>query len=562
MQRDVDALLEPFDILIVGAGIHGAAVARLTALAGLKVALIDRDDFCSATSRNSAKLVHGGLRYIQHLDLARVRESAVAQREWRIAAPHLVRPLRFVIPTYGSGSRGPAALAAGIAVYEMATADRNRGVRPSMKLPHARVLGRRHFVGQFPMLAQPDVSGGAQWHDAQILDAPRLTFACIEDARLAGAVVANHVEALQLLVVARTVSGAVVRDRLTGREFEIRARLTIDATGPWSGRLVKMAGVPPRAPAASGLARHVNLVTRRVVADEVAIGVGSAHASSAVVGASRRLLFISPWQDCSIVGTWDDPFDGDPDQLGVTPADIAGWLAEINEALPSASLCLEDVRSLHVGLIPATGGSAGRFQRDRLIDHAVSHDLDGLISVAGVKLTTAPTAARRTLGLACRRLGIDFDRRNARFSQPLPGAPESDAPTVAADGPNSAGGLDPRMQATAWVRRVYGSRSTSLLDTLPANDLPVAEHIFRCRVVYGLHHEMVVTLGDAIFRATDHAERGVLTDAQLGWTARTLGDALAWNSSRRTTELGTARTRLAALRPFISAHRPAGTPID
>lgn len=551
MQRDVDALLEPFDILIVGAGIHGAAIARLTALAGLKVALIDRGDFCSATSRNSAKLVHGGLRYIQHLDLARVRESAVAQREWRIAAPHLVRPLRFVIPTYGSGSRGPAALAAGIAVYEMATADRNRGVRPSMKLPHARVLGRRHFVGQFPMLAQPDVSGGAQWHDAQILDAPRLAFACIEDARLAGAVIANHVEALQLLVVARTVSGAVVRDRLTGHEFEIRARLTIDATGPWSGRLVNMAGVPPRAPPASGLTRHINLVTRRVVADEVAIGVGSAHASSAVVGASRRLLFISPWQDCSIVGTWDDPFAGDPDQIGVTPAEIAGWLAEINEALPSASLCLEDVRSLHVGLIPATGGSAGRFQRDRLIDHAVSHDLDGLISVAGVKLTTAPTAARRALGLACRRLGIDFDRRRAQFSQPLSGAPDSDAPAGAADGP-----------ATAWVRRVYGSRSTSLLETLPANDLPVAEHIFRCRVVYGLQHEMVVTLGDAIFRATDHAERGVLTDAQLGWAARTLGDALAWKSSRRATELDNARARFAALRPFVLAHRPDLTPID
>jgi glycerol-3-phosphate dehydrogenase len=112
------------------------------------------------------------------------------------------------------------------------------------------------------------------------------------------------------------------------------------------------------------------------------------------------------------------------------------------------------------------------------------------------------------------------------------------------------------------VRRVYGTRSDSLLETVPAKDLPVAEHIFRCRVVYGLQHEMVVTLGDAIFRATDHAERGVLTDAQLGWAARTLGDALAWNASRRATELDAARTRLAALRPFVSAHPPALTPID
>jgi glycerol-3-phosphate dehydrogenase len=518
MRRNVDALSGSFDVLVVGAGMHGVAVARLAAIAGFRTALIERDDFCSSTSRNSAKLIHGGLRYIQHLDFARVRESAVAQREWRIAAPNLVRPLRFVIPTRGWGARGPAALAAGIALFQVIAAGRNRGVPSADRLPAAGMIGRRRLLAEFPMLDRPGVSGGAHWHDAQALDAPRLAMACIEDAIGAGAIAVNHVEAIRLIVADSTVRRVVAMDRLTGRELEIRARLVIDATGPWTGRLAQASGY--LRDRSTRLSRHVNLVTRRILPGDTAIGITSTYAADAIVGGSQRLLFVSPWRDCSIVGTWHDEYEGDPADLRVAPHEIENWLAELNEALPGADLSPGDVRSVHSGLIPMAAGHAGRGARDHLTEHS-RDGLHGLISVAGVKLTTAPTTARRVVRLAGAVLGAGRAANAVTFARPMPGT--------------------------------HGDRATAVLATCNDGDLPPGDRAFRCRALYAVRNEMAVTLRDVLFRATDDAERGVLTNENLDWAAEAMSAELAWTAERRATELAAARSRLEAMRPFPPA---------
>lgn len=542
VRRDTDALRRPFEILVIGAGVYGAAIARLAALRGLDVAVIDRGDFCGETSRNSAKLVHGGLRYIQHLDLARVRESALAQRSWRTAAPHLVRPLPFIVPTYGRTTRGPAALAAGIALHELVTLDRNRGVPTGAQIGHGGVMGRNALLRRFPALDRPDVSGGAHWPEAQILDAPRLAFECIEDAALAGAVAVNHAEAVRLLSSRGANHGALVRDRLSGDEIEVRARVTINAAGPWIDTLLGDTSPRTEKGRRTGLTRSVNLVTRRIFDDEVGVGVATRKADSGTTGNARRLLFITPWQDCSIVGTWHDPYEGDPDDIGVTAREIEGWLTELDDALPAAGLTLEDVRSVHVGL--TTGDVHDRVRRNRFVDHGETDDLRGLLSIAGVKFTTAPTSAAAVLDRASAILGTDPPSRHARFSQPLPGAIGLGAATALRTGTASS-----QHPALEWVGRVYGSRAPALLGALPPGNLPAEEHVFRCRIVHGIRREMVVTLGDALFRATDLAERGALSPAQLAWTAETLAQAFGWDADRRAAELEAVEVRLSARRP-------------
>lgn len=522
MQRDLDALEQQFDAIVIGAGVYGACIARLASLHGLKIALIERGDFCGETSRNSAKLVHGGLRYVQHFDLPRIRESAAAHRAWRIAAPHLVRPLRFVIPAYGMGTRGPAALAAGMAFYELATWRRNRGVSPEMHLPRAGILSRKRLLSDFPMLERHGVTGGAFWFDSQMLDATRLAFECIAQACQLGAVAVNHVEATGLLVGERSMEGVAVRDRISGREMEVRARVTVNATGPWLQRMLSTGHIQVQMP----LARNINLVTRRLFPGEDAIGAASHRASDAAIGRSRRLFFVSPWQDCSIIGTWHDAHDGDA-ELIVTHEEIEACLREVNEALPAAQLRIEDVRSVHVGLTPGTEDEERRAKRPHLIDHRETDGLEGLISVAGPKYTTAPTVAERVLKRLCRHLGRES---LTQFAQPLPAAIPA--------------GIEAQEPEVRWVSRIYGARAAELLSILPVTGLTPAEHVFRCRVLYGLRHEMLVKLGDAIFRATDHAERGLLGEEQLRWSADLLASALGWTSSRRSTEMEEVRIRL------------------
>lgn len=536
MQRDPGGLEQRFDLLVVGAGICGAALARLAARSGLRVALIDRGDFGAATSRNSAKLVHGGLRYVQHLDVARVRDSVLAQRSWLAAAPHIVRPLRFVIPTYGHGTRGREALAAGMLAFQALAWDRNRGLPVAGRLARSGTLGRAEFLGRFPQLGRPGVSGGAYWYDAQMCDATRLTLECVLDAAAAGAVVVNHVQARELLLGRRGVCGVAASDVLSGRALEVRARCTVNATGPWLERTLESLPRRLRGRQPAAWTRNLNLVTRRLFPGEDALGVASRQPSDAALGRSQRLFFVSPWQNCSIVGTAHAAHRGGPDEGAPEPREVERFVAEIAEALPAAGLTLDDVRYVHFGLTPAEDGDAARAHRSLLIDHARLDGIEGLLSVAAVKYTTAPIVAQSLLRTLLRRLGASG--RPASFDTPF-------GELVAAGDTNASqeGGDGERAHAIG----IYGTRAAQMLRTLPEGDGP--EQVFRSRVAYGVRHEMVVTLADALLRATDRAERGVLTEAQLQWCAEHLAAAHRWSEDRRRAEIGELRRRLASRRP-------------
>lgn len=537
MQRDLGALERMFDVLVVGGGVYGACLARTAAQSGFSVALLERDDFGAGVSHNSLKIVHGGFRYIQHFDLPRIWESVAAQRDWLRAAPHLVQPMRCVIPAYGIGTRGPLAFAAGICAFHAVAGRRNAGLSGNARLPRSGMLTRSALLAKYPHLQRDDLTGGAYWYDAQMLDANRLTLECLQDACAQGAIIANHVEVLQLRTSGSSVDGVVARDQLTGREFEVRARLTINAAGPFVEKLLRAGPRPIKMDRPLVWTRNVNIVTRKLFATRDAVGVGSRRPSDAAIGKSQRLFFVTSWQDCSVVGTSHTLQQGDDNQSADVRQDVQEFLMEINQALPQLELNSGDVRYVHSGLTPAED-DVKRSKRGLVIDHGQTEGLPGLVTVLGIKYTTAPVVAAAVMPIIRRQLNCTGNASPANeFWRPLPGhiEPALDAAQSAADIP---------YDEVSWARRVYGANAHALFSMLPVTGLSAAEHAFRCRVLYGIEHEMVLRLRDAVLRATDRAERGCLTHDDLSWCADTLAQKLGWSAQHRQDEIDTVTAQL------------------
>jgi glycerol-3-phosphate dehydrogenase len=388
MKRDLGALgARQLDVLVVGGGIHGAASAWDAALRGLTTALVEAEDFGSGASWNSLKTIHGGLRYLQSLDLRRMRESIRERSILLRLAPEIVRPLPFVIPTYGHGTKGREALALALWVNDIVSADRNRDLPPERRIPAARSLSRTEVLELFPGVPSVGLTGGARWTDAQVTSSERLTLAFVRAAADAGAVIANHAEVSGLLTSGGRIVGARIRDRMGGGELEARARVVVNAAGPGMDGLLALARIPrPPVPLSSAY----NLVLGRPVVTTHALGAAS----------RGRFLFAVPWNGRSMVGT-----DYGPPGTPVASA-AARFLDEVRQAYPWADVGPGDVTLVHHGLVPGTPGKLA--DRQLLLDHERTDGVAGLVSVQGVKYTTARAVAEQALDLVVRRLGRSF----------------------------------------------------------------------------------------------------------------------------------------------------------
>jgi glycerol-3-phosphate dehydrogenase len=387
LKRDLGALAgREHDLVVVGGGIHGVAAAWDAAQRGLSVALVEREDFGAGVSWNSLKTIHGGLRYLQKADLVRVRESVRERSTLLRIAPALVKPLGFLIPTRGHGPKGREALACALWLNDLLSADRNHGLPPESRIPGGRLVSLAETLERVPGLSLEGVNGGALWHDAQVQSSERLTIGFAHAAASAGAVLANHLEAVDLLREGARVKGVRARDQLTGREIEVRARFTLNAAGPSALALLGAAGLasPP-----TSFLRAMNLVLAR------SAGVGQAVGALA----AGRFLFLVPWRGLTMVGTSYEPAD-----IPERPDTVGRFLGEAQEAFPWADLRAEDVTVVHRGLVPGKGGAAGLATRTLVVDHDGDGTAPGLLTVVGVKLTTARGVAEAAIDLVARRL--------------------------------------------------------------------------------------------------------------------------------------------------------------
>ena len=529
MVRDIGRLTSrTFDLLVVGGGIYGLTVAYDAAQRGLSVALVEREDFGSGASFNHLRTIHGGLRYLQTLNILRARESVRERRAMAMIAPHAVRPQLFALPLTRSFTKGKTAMRAGFALDRLVASDRNVDVPAALHLPAGRVVSRTEAMGRFPELSRQGLTGAALWYDYITPESDRLTVSFALAAAEQDAVLANYVEATAPIVDARRVTGIRAVDRRTGREVEIAARVTVNATGSAVDRLLVPVGAPTRIP----MMKAMNLVTSRA-AGEAALGGRSR---------SGRHLFLVPWRRRALFGTWESERPCEASATLVADKEIAAFIDDLNYAFPSIHLTLGDVDLVHRGVVPAALGSDGRATLEggeQVRDHA-DDGLDGLITVAGTKYTTARAVAERITDRVFAKL-----KRGAvacrTATTPLPGGRNRDGALPVS---HERGDREPGVssETIAHLFAAYGSRYGDVLDLAInrpdwrspiAGDVPV----IGAQLAWAVRQEMSVTLCDAAVRRTPLGAVGFPGEAAAARAAEIVGAELGWSLDRKREEI-------------------------
>ena len=550
MRRDLKELTgRQHDLLIIGGGIYGAAAAREGALSGLSVALIDKADFGGATSANSLKLIHGGLRYLQQADIIRMRESITERRIMQMIAPHLVSPLACVMPTRrGALLKSPLAMSAALLANDIVSFDRNRGIDPSRHLGRGSVISKEDCLKLVPGIDSTHVSGGAVWHDALAFSTERLTVGMVRAAAAADACVANYVKATGFVREKDSIIGVQARDMLAEQDIVIRAKLVINNTGPWAVEALTSLGGGISMPDPQ-LAMGMNFVLLREPISTHAVGLVSEPGA----GLPGRLLFFVPWRGRCMVGTYYREHQGLADNMSVHEEDIGAFLADINRACPSLAVTADDIGFIHAGLLPAitapTDGSEPRMRRHcEVIDHELRDGVRGLITVRGVKYTTARRAALQTTRLAARRLGRSLKSSNSAID-PIPGGDLADIRRFEVD---VMPGLVAKMgQGVAGhLLKCYGSEYRSVLDEAggdPAQLAPLGESssVIGAEILFSIRREMALTLSDIVFRRTELATCAMPSDNILRRAAEIAAAELNWSPTRATHDIAAVQSAFA-----------------
>lgn len=519
---------DEFDLLIIGGGITGAALAHEATSRGLTVALVEKGDFGAATSSATGKLIHGGLRYLKKLEVGLVRESLAERRNLMRIAPNLVSPIPIVLPETGLVE------VLGLTAYDVLSFDRNRLSDPSKKIPAHHRLNRNALDG----LGLDYVGKGILYYDSMMLSPERLTLAFLRTAVAAGAQVANYVRVDRLVLAGQRVTGAEVTDLVSGNAGLIRAKVTVNATGAWAHDLLSatpatqaLAGPPPKV-----RSEGIYLVTRKL-SDVMVLTVGKhGHFSFA------------PWRGHSLVGPTETPYHGPVDEWRLTRASIETFLASIaanNTA--GVKLTIDDVVSAYGGLRPLTeSAEVDTYTASRaseLIDHS-RQGVTGLVSAMGGKYTSSRAFASRIVTALGRQLGGGV-RASRTAVTPLDGCQIAELPrevawakaAAVADGmPESAGEV---------LVQLYGSQLPELRTLMESDDrlrlpgTPDGEPL--ATVAWAAKHEAVVHLTDALLRRTGIGQLGDPGTDVLEAAADIVAIELGWTAEQRSQELEQAR---------------------
>jgi glycerol-3-phosphate dehydrogenase len=546
MQRNLVALTEQeFDLVIVGGGTFGACAAWDASLRGLSVALVERGDYCGATSANHFKMVHGGIRYLQHADLPRLRESSHERRALLRIAPHLVQPLPIVIPTYGHGRQGKGLLAAGLWLYDLLACDRNRGLQdPQRRIPLGRLLSRAECLRLFPALEQQGLTGAVLFYDGQMYNPPRLVMSFLHSAVQAGAQVANYLEATQFLRTGERVYGVVAHDRLSGEQLDIRGKVVLNAAGPWAERFLEC-HLGLRLDPTLTYSRDACFMIARPLVGPYALAVpGRTRDPDALLSRSQRHLFIVPWREATLIGVWHVVHRGAPDAFTVTEDELVAFLGEINAAYPALALTLEDIALWNAGLVlfgeNHPGATNLRYgKRSCLVDHARTHRVQGLITLVGVRATTARGMAAKAVDLVCHKLDRKAPRTMTAVTPIYGGQIEHFEQFV-----QQATRQRPPSVCPEVIRSLvhnYGAEYTKVLRCLDA-DSSWAETLgdsttLKAEVVHAVREEMAQKLSDVVFRRTDLGTAGHPGEEALRACAALMATQMGWSPQRVSQEL-------------------------
>ncbi len=543
MNRNLSELQnKAFDLVIIGGGITGACLAADAAMRGLSVALVEKGDFGAATSSASSKLLHGGIRYLQQLNFAKVRESAKERVYFQQLAPHLTYYIPFIIPTYTSFSKGKLVMKTAMMLYEFICTGQDSVLRDgSKKVPASHFLSRQDVKKVVPGLQSEEITGGVVFYESHMYSSERMTLGFVETAQQHGASVANYLEVQSFLGADKgRVQGVQVKDRLSGESFEIQASLVLNAAGPWIPMLNKNIG---GAGVVNAFSKGAHIITRQLTQGH-AVAMPTRKQNQAVINRGGRHVFIIPWRGYSLIGTTYGPYEGDLDDVCATESDIAEMISDINSAMGSEVLHSDDVLHAFAGIYPLIDDvintnvyqGTGKYQ---VVDHAEHDNLAGLVSVFGAKFTTARLLAEKALDEIVKKHGARFDKKLTRC--------QTRSASLA------AGNIDD-MQAfrDEQVSRYSAVLSASVINNLVTNygtdiqhisglfeedaslaeELVVGSTIIAAEVVYAARHEMACHLDDFVFRRTGLGTLGNPGDEVLRHCAGLMGQELGWDQLR------------------------------
>ena len=529
MRRALDRLAnETFDLLIVGGGVTGACVARDAAMRGLKVALVEKNDFAGATSAHNSKLVHGGLRYLRNFELGLVRESLKERRIWQRIAPHLVHPLPFLVPLYGGGFKARATLGVGLTLYDVLSFDKGWLNDPDQRLPNHDWLNKNAALAAEPILDGPGLMGAYRYYDAQMYAPERLALECLIEADGDGAAIANYVAAEKILARDGRVEGCIVRDVFGGAAFDVRAKATLVAAGPWADIFLEQAlGKPASHKLLRSKGIHV-LVPAMTKSNALTVAAAGGH------------FFVLPWHGHTLLGTTDTAFRSEPDAVGVSESDIAGFFAFINKYLPGAKLERGEVEHFYAGLRPlvddGSGDTYGASRRAELVDHGASDGMDGLFSAIGGKWTTSRDLAQGVVDTIVEKLSLKTAECETDEQPTAGGDVGRFADFLAAQRSEHAD-----LPSIEHLAHMYGTRLPDML--AETNNRPELRGAIGnagdigAQVLFAIREEMALTLSDVVMRRTCMGQIGTPPREALEAVASLMAGELGWSAERKAAEI-------------------------
>ena len=487
---------QQFDLVVIGAGINGAGIARDAAMRGLKVLLVDKGDIGGGTSAGSTRLIHGGLRYLEHFEFGLVRESLRERETLLRIAPHLVRPLRITIPIYRDGARGWAMIRAGMIAYDLLSWGNS--------LPRHRMLSVRETLRAMPGLKAEGLVASAVYYDAQVEFAERLVLENVLAAIEHGATVLTYRRVESFVIEEGLIAGV----RLDGdKADQFRAGVVINAAGPWVDRLLDKTQ------------RKNERLIGGTKGSHVVVGPFAGAPESAVyleALSDRRPFFIIPWNGNYLIGTTDVRFEGDPDEVRAEEWEIEYLLGETNRAFPGAELSRDRVLYTYAGVrpLPFTMNHNERSitRRHFLREH---RQVKNLVSVVGGKLTTYRSLAEECVDSVLRKLGRGFTRsQTARV--PLPGASD----------------FYPSNPCER-LSQIYGSRAKDVAELATRLKCDA----FTAEIVFAFENEFAKTLADCFLRRTMIGLNADLGVSELEAAAEVGRRFLRWSEDRARREV-------------------------
>ena len=482
---------QQYDLIVIGAGINGAGIARDAALRGLSVLLLDKTDVAAGTTSWSSRLIHGGLRYLEYAEIGLVRESLRERERLLRLAPHLVDPLPLTIPIYEWHRRGRWLIRAGMVAYDMLSFDKS--------LPRHHMMTKEQALRHEPGLRRDGLTGAASYYDAQVVFPERVAVESVVDAVAHDAEVRTGAEVIDLLTEAGVVRGVRWRDAQTGEEQEARAAVTINVAGPWVDHVL----------AGKGLGDVPQMIGGTKGSHIVVDPFPGAPSDALYIEAKQdgRPYFIIPWNGLYLIGTTDIRYDGDLDCIVPSEDEICYLLNETNIAIPDADLGRDDVLYAYAGLRPLPHQPEGKesaiTRRHIVRDHAPR--VEGLISIIGGKLTTYRNLAEQAVDAAVRKLGRDVGGSRTGKTA-LPGAAGNLERVRRELTEHPPAWLDPR--SGEYLVRVYGTRAERIVALAERGDerlrkvVDAETGLIGAAVPFAFEEEHARTLTDVIMRRT------------------------------------------------------------